>query len=343
MSDVDTVTPISAEQDGRILTGVGVTVDSLESTMERHAPPEADDPTPPELAPSAQEADPTPNPSQTAAGDRNPDGTFKKLTRGQKRFEQLTGEREAEKRRADAAERERDELRQQLTKTAPSAPQAVETPARESLPAATAPHSAEPDFERDYESKVGETYATYGAAVQAFNRDSFAFHQTELDARIRTSIEADRASRTRQEHVATIVARGRAAFPDFDAVLNAPHMQVGNWSYDKIEAIAALEAPEHIQYALGKDPALAERLRTADPVRFGMELARLMPSAAVASPASTGRTMVPTPPAPYQPVAGGGSTTVPSSAELAQRADSDFDRSGYRERRARERGVKSRW
>ena len=97
-----------------------------------------------------------------------------------------------------------------------------------------------------------------------------------------------------------------------------------------------------MQYAIAKDADLATRLSKMSDVEFGMALAAVAPVAAVASTASTARTVVPPPP-PYQPVAGGGSTTVPSSADLAERSTEDYDRSGYREKRAKERGVTSRW
>ena len=161
---------------------------------------------------------------------------------------------------------------------------------------------------------------------------------TDIDAKIRSSIEADRASRTQAEHVTQAVTRGRTAYQDFDAVLHAPHMTVNNWPSDKIQAIAALEEPEHIQYALGKDPALAEKLRTASPVQFGMELAKLIPAPAVARLASTAGAGPVTPPPPFQPVGAGSKTTAPPLADLTKKAGFDYDKSGYRERRAAELG-----
>ncbi len=336
MSDTETMT--SVEQDGRILTGVGVSAEELETTLERHARPGTEPLPQPESDPPAESQQPV---TDTP---RNEQGQFTKPTRGQKRFDQLTKEREDASRRADAAERERDELKQRLavtTSPTPSAP-APATPAPEPVrEPATAPHSRQ----KPMEDQVGTTYQTYGEYVEdlADWKAEQRLATMDFDARIRASIEADRASRSRQDTVTQAVTRGRAAFADFDAVLNAPHMTAANWPADKIEAIASVDAPEQVQYALGKDPALAERLRTLDPITFGRELTKLIAPVSVASPASTARTMVATPPAPYQPVAGGGKTTVPSSADLASRGDSDFDRSGYREQRARERGVKIRW
>ena len=102
---VDPNALVSHEVDGRILTGVGTTVDDLAETMDRHAEPEPE-------APAATPAVPTPQPRDDA-------GKYK--TRGQRRFDELTREREDARReasevkaRAEAAERERDELRPSL-------------------------------------------------------------------------------------------------------------------------------------------------------------------------------------------------------------------------------------
>src|SRR6185295_517765 len=96
MSEAD-LTVTSVEQDGRVLSGVGATTEQLEQVMERHAPPEPDEK--PEAP--AQPAEPVAEPTE-------------KLTRGQKRFQALSTERDAEKAAREAAEKERNELRAQL-------------------------------------------------------------------------------------------------------------------------------------------------------------------------------------------------------------------------------------
>ena len=168
--------------------------------------------------------------------------------------------------------------------------------------------------------------------------------QTDIDALIRHGIETDRETRTRYEREGQEIQRGRAVYgPDFDAAVSAPHLMANNWPQYLIDAINAEPEPEHIKYRLGKDPELANRIRTMNPVFAGYELAKLIPSAAVAPTASTARTVASPPPPPMQPVGGGGKTTAASSADLAMRAtDFDYDRSGYREARARERGSSRR-
>jgi hypothetical protein len=338
VSETDANTLTTVEHDGRMLSGVGVSEESLQETMDRHTPEPTEEPASP-----AADASP--------AIPRNEQGQFQKPTRGHKRIEQLTGEREAERRQREAVEKERDDLRAQLAAAkSPSIPTPAITPDR---PTPTPAQSTATAVEKAAMPAHLKTYDAYleqhpQAEYEEFRDDRNLWlldsRQTDLDARIRTSIEADRASRSRDDQSLESVKRGRAAYADFDAVLKgATHFQTDDWPTFMGEAIVGLAEPEHVFYQLAKDRALADRLKTLDPVRFGMELSKLVTPVAVAStPASTARTVAHPPPAPYQPVAGGGSSTVPSSAQRANQGDYDFDKSGYREARARERGVRSR-
>ncbi len=306
---------VSVEQDGRTLSGVGTDAATLEKVMERHAPEPIIEPTSPEQ-PAAIET---------------------KKTRGQKRFDELTGEREAARREADTAKQEAAALKAELELLKQPKPAAAVESQRQPI-AAVQP--AAPRV-KPTEEMIGTTYQTLGEFVEdlADWKAEQRLSAIDFDARIRSSIEADRASRSQLDHVEQAHSRGQKVYSDFDAVLNAPHMLTANWPLEKIQVIAALEEPEHIQYALGKDPTLAARL-LAEPnlARFGMELAKLIPAAAVASTASTGLTGSVAPP-PYVPVGSGSKTTVPPSADLVKRGF-DFDKSGYRERRAAERGLR---
>ena len=310
---VDPNVQVSHEVDGRILTGVGVSQDNLAETMDRHTPDiEAPAETP---APASQQPEPV------------------KQTRGQRRFDELTREREEARQEAADAKRERDELRARLSAPAERAPE-PEPPSRPvaaSQPAATRT--------KPTEDEIGVKYQSYGDFVEdlADWKTEQRLAALDLDTRFRQSIEADRASRSHADLVQTVWSRGREAYQDFDAVINAPHMTANNWPPEKVTAIAKLQAPEQIQYVLGKDPQLAERLRVADPVTFGMELAQLLAPQGAARPASTPAVVVP---APYSPVGSGSRTSVVASSEIPHKFGSDFDRSGYREKRARERGLK---
>lgn len=336
MSDTD-LQPVSVEQDGRVLTGVGVSVEQLEETMARHAPPESSAPASPEVTPA----------SGAAAAPAAEVGADVPKTKGRARYSELTAERDAAKREREEAQRERDAIKAELDALRTRAVSSP-APAPSASPATAAVSAAAPAPSEKF------TYPSYTEAVATnptldfdqWDRARFeAFQQwhtdrLNLDARISSSIEAMQASRQAADRLASIRARGKAAYSDFDAVLQqSSHVQQMNWPLPKLQAIFELDAPEHVQYALAKDPALAERLRTEpNIVKFGMEIAKLIPAApgaAPASPVSAGSVVAP---APYQPVGSGSKTTVIPSAELAKKGF-DFDASGYRERRAAERGV----
>lgn len=316
MSDAPSLETVSVEQDGRVLSGVGVPVESLEKTMERHAPPEPEKT--PEVALVAQSVV-TEQPKQT---------------RGAKRIDQITHEREAAKREAEVAKAEAADLRVKLeaAEKARAVAPVVEAPRVE--PAKEAPVTRAkptPDL-------LGTKYPTYEDYIEdlADWKAEQRLANVDFDARIRERIESDRATRTLQDKIRDVFAAGPKVYSDFDAVLSHSTIE---FTPDKQQAILNAPNPEHLMYALAKDDALAQRLATEpDPMRFGFELARLVTAAGVASPASTPAVATVIPP-PMQPVGGGSSTTVPPSAELAKHGF-DFDRSGYREKRAAERGIR---
>src|SRR5262245_26117848 len=100
MADSDQL--VSVEKDGRILSGVGVTESDLTATMERHAP-------------DAAMAGPPDASTSTPTAPRAP--------RGQKRFDQISWEKNEAQRRADAAEQRAKDLEAQLAEARkPSAP-----------------------------------------------------------------------------------------------------------------------------------------------------------------------------------------------------------------------------
>lgn len=137
--------------------------------------------------------------------------------------------------------------------------------------------------------------------------------------------------------------RGRKAYPDFDTLLKGPAGSIAlgrtaEEAIERVEFIARHPQSEHIQYAILKDQALATRLRDSDPYTFGVLVAGLIPATTPTKPAAPAWT----PPPPPHPTVGASSPTVTKpSAELAKKGY-DFDASGYREKRAAERGLKPR-
>jgi hypothetical protein len=355
----------SVEHEGRILSGVGTTPAALQETIDALAAraPESPPPVAPEsrepAAPAASRASeasgvsPSPDvpPTASAAGaaedadgehvtfTRNDDGTFKKVPRGQKRFDQLTKARGEAERAAQVAREERDRYKAELEalRQAPSAaptptpppPPAVPAP----VPAATNGHGPMPV----YDPARHETYEHFQVELARWAAEQVYSQQAqEIDARIRDRIEADRAARTLGETIAAITTRGRQAYPDFDAVLASATTPL---SADVLQAIVEHPHSEHVQYQLAKDPARLARLAALrNPVQVGIELASLGPPAVASPPASTARAGIASPPAPYQPVGSGGKTTAIPLQELTDKFGDDFDASGYRERRRQELG-----
>lgn len=328
---VDPNAPVSHEVDGRILTGVGVSAESLAETMDRHSEPE------PEPA-----ADSTPTPAQVA---RDEAGKFAKQSRGQRRFDELTREREEARREAadvkaryEATQRELESLR--AARLAPREPEPEPTPKAAAVTPAGRP--------KPTEDEIGSKYQSYGDYVEdlADWKAEQRLSALDFDARIRQSIEADRASRSLQERIVQQLTTARESFSDFDAVITTgpgasvtlgPTVEVGQ---QRVQAVSLLPNGPQLIYAIAKDGALAQRLAAMTDLEFGMALSSLAPPQAVANPASTPAVGSPVVPAPYQPVGTGSKTTAIPSSDLPKKAGFDYDRSGYREKRAQERGTR---
>lgn len=337
----DPLTPVSVESDdGRTLTGVGVTPESLMETVSAR---ETADPstekaarTPPQAGASSlpraaeESAAPPPDGDEPDRFERHPDGTFRKVSRGRKRFEALTAAREEQAQARQAAERERDELRQRLAayeqrQTAPQTPQAAPSPSNGALP---------PTRPKPSEDQIGTTYPTYADFAEDLADWKYEQRQASFDlsAQVAAILDERDLARAQREHVVNLSTRGRQSYPDFDTVLANSH----DVHFPDLRVLVNAPNAEHLIYALAKDPVLARKIATErDPIRLGYLMASITTPPAVASPAST-QTVASTAPAPYQPVGSGSRTATPTLDDLAGSGD-DYDKSGYRERRAAER------
>ncbi len=301
----DSLEQVSVESpDGRILTGVGAPVESLQETVESRS----------EAAP-----EPVSDAAATPSPERSEGGQFKaKEPKGRARFQELTSERDTYKgqaesalERAERAERELSELK--------SKPQAQSQPVTEPEPAPVV-------RARPSEDEVGAKYPTYADFVEdladwkAEKRILAAkeeFQQILSERDMRQSLSS---------HVQTIGSRGREAYKDFDTVIQASPVL---FSPDHQRAILMAPHSEHVQYALASDLALAERIAAiTDPFLLGLEFAKLGPSSVsapssprVVSPASTPAGVSSKAPAPYQPVGTGTKTTSPPLEDLAAAGD----------------------
>jgi len=237
-----------------------------------------------------------------------------KQTRGEKRFAELTREREDANRRAEAAERERDELRAKINPPPTEKIEAAKPAVAETRP-------------KPQESDIGVKYQSLSDYFEDLSDWKSEQRETKLraefDARLKNGIEADRASRNRASTFEQAITRGRAAYTDFDATLDtAKNVLIPPMQQDAIMRVAK---PEDIMYALAKDHAkLTAFVSITDPIQLGMDFAKLIPVAeAVALPASTPAPVRTTnAPAPLQPVGAGSRTARPSLNELA---NSNYD------------------
>lgn len=326
MAEPDANTVVTVERDGRTLSGAGVTAESLESTMDRHMP----DP----VEPSAPASDAPP------AGPGSPPGQAKP-TRGQARFSELTEQRKAAEARAEAAERERDEIKTRLSQ-APS----LQPPAGQGPPAAAAPAAPQPRLDSPQpnppqatytrpepsEDEIGDKYPTYAAFTRAQTEWVLEQQQAQFDQRMRAQIDADRQRQAFDAHVESTRAKGRAIYKDFDAMLTSGPGATVDMPMPAVHAIYQHPQSEHLQYQIMKDGGLAQRLAQLafqNPFAFAMELTKLAPAPA----ATNGNGHAPPPPAPMQPVGSGSRTTTTASAEHAKRGDY----AGYKAARAAER------
>jgi len=335
MSETD-LTPVSVEDaSGRILTGVGASTDDLTATMERFAP---------EVPADASRPADVPPTSADAAASAPAGAADQKPTRGQKRFSQLSSERDQEAHKRAEVERERDELKARIAALESRAPSPVPAPAAVS-PAAPGPSPAKftfPTFDAWLAQNPGKEWDDWNdEKIAGRARFEYSQQQLDIDARIRQGIEADSASRAFQTTIKSVMDRGRASHTDFDAVFAGAKGMIGPTQESDLQrAQLVYQQPNahDLIYAIARDPQVAQALARMSDVQFGMALASLAPAPAVASPASTAGAGSVMPPPPYQPVGSGSKTTVTPSAELAG-AGFDFDKSGYREKRAAERNV----
>lgn len=284
---------------GRILSGSGVAEEQLAEGLREPAP--------------ALEGQP-----------ENP----KPVSRTQKRITQLTSKADQAEAARQAAEAKAAELANrialleaaELQRQQPST-QVEEPPNGRSKPTVAEVGTKYPD----YESFV-EDLADWKAEQKA------AELQAQLEARFSERIEAERASRTQQTVADTVLSRGRAAYPDFDAVVGQCTVP---FPAEMLRAIVALPNAEHIEYALGKDPELAARIAAIpDGLSLGLALAQIANPGGRVTPASRPPAVRSSQaPPPFEPVGTGTSTTSPPLADLA--ASGNFE--AYKARRLADR------
>src|SRR5215831_6531241 len=233
-----------------------------------------------------------------------------KVTRGQKRFSELTEARDKALAEAAAAKAELEKVK--------ATPAPALTPAPESVRPKVDEDKPFPNLD-DFAAEKDPIMA-WQKAVAAYNREQL---EKEFDARLASKLEAERASRRQSESLAEILERGKAAYPDFEQVVFGSTV---NFPQPMIDAIAKLPNSEHVQYALCADPDLAQRIAKIDnPVTFGVEIGKLGAGASRALPASRPKPVLSIAPPPIQPVTGASRTATPSLEELAAKPNAYED------------------
>lgn len=315
------------EQGDRALSG-GTDADQLAETMERHAPPEPTGGT-------------TVKDQAVETGSPAPAAPVAKPTRGQARFSELAAARDAATARADAAEARAKELEARVSAPPAREPEPRQPAAAEPAKPATVPERFDfPDYDDAYiAANPGKSYKDWEIdRLVAFRQWDRA--QDDTDARIERTIAAREAKRELDATIAQSRTKGREAYADFDTVIasgpgGAVHLHADPAkASQRVAAVFLHPQTEHLQYAISRDAALAERLAGLDDIAFGFELARLAPG--TATPVAPRRAEPKPIPAPFQPVNGNSATVAVASSELAGKGY-DFDTSGYREKRAAER------
>jgi len=288
--------------DGRSLSGSGVSEESLTQVVEK------------EPGPVVEPATDAPQPE----------------TKGFKRISKITAEREAALAQAQAAEAIASELKNRLAIL-----EAREAERSQRQPPPDPP--AQPEYSRPkpMATDIGVKYPDYESFVEDLS--DWKSEQREIKLKqefqtaLETRIEAERSSVKQRVDAQSTLDRGRAVYPDFDAVVSSCTVQ---FPEAMLQAIAKMPNAEHIEYMLGKDPAWAADVAASpDGLTLGLKLAERVPPAGRVPPASrpaVARTSQAPP--PYEPVAGGSPTSAPPLADLADRGDFE----AYKARRASE-------
>src|SRR6185503_15419613 len=146
--------------------------------------------------------------SDEKAAARNDDGTFKKLSKGQKRFQELEHERDTYRSRAESAQERAERVERELAE--------YKRQAAPREPERATPQTPEPAPERrpkPREDEVGVKYQSYAD----FTEDLADWKAEERELKVRADfdrliadrIEADRAGQRFSSQLTEIVTRGR--------------------------------------------------------------------------------------------------------------------------------------
>lgn len=299
------MTPVSATVDGVEVQSNSGTAEDLTASLQPETPPSAPTtegtPATGTDAVASPKAAPVSTPDDDAEADADPASEAGKALARRKgslheRLERLTWEKHEERRKAERLEAELAALKQPKPQTPPD--------------------TGRPKL-KDFVARIGTEFDDYESAVEAHVD---ALSDFKLAEREKASLAAS-ATHARQTALHTVQSRGLEAHADFDAVLGQFVQQGGrfapatpdeaNGPLGDLEQVILTHPKGHtIGYELAKDPALYQRLLSAQSrVMFMDEMGKLIarlegaPTGSPSTPAPVSKAKPPVQPAKGQPIA----------------------------------------
>jgi hypothetical protein len=217
----------------------------------------------------------------------------------QKRFDELTRQREEANRRADRIERMLEATLQRAQNAAQQPQQQAQATPQQLPPTRPAPTREQYDFDEDkYLDAVVEWKLEQRNARAEY--ETRQREQQSAQNNFQQGLESKRQA---------MIKTGTEKFPDFDAVIATANPE--HFNLDLLVAVTETGTPAEIAYHLAKNPAEAERISKMPPLRKAIELGKIEASIS-ASAAAAKQTKAPPPPNPV----GGRNQVTTKESEL---------------------------
>lgn len=205
----------------------------------------------------------------------------------QKRFDELTKQREEANRRAERIERMLEATLQRAQSAAQQPPQQQQAQAtpQQLPPTRPAPTREQYEFDED-------KYLDAVVEWKLEQRNARAEHETRQREQQNAQTTFQQGLESKRQ---AMIKTGTEKFPDFDAVIATANPE--HFNLDLLVAVTETGAPAEIAYHLAKNPAEAERIGKMPPLRKAIELGKIEASIS-ASVAAVRQTKAPPPPNP---------------------------------------------
>lgn len=223
----------------------------------------------------------------------------------QKRIDQLTWEKNEERRSRAAVEEQNKVLLAQLE-------------ASRNIQGSPAVAAADPN---------AQSPASTAATPQAPAKSAAVMSEAEIEARALIKAQQIAAKTSFDKACNAIAEQGNQAYSDFNLALKTFDM-LGGIPQPLLEAITDMPNAHKVLYAIGKDPELADRVVKMPVARMGMELARV--DAAISKP-------------PVKPVSKAGTPITPIDTTTSGSEQSPDSMTTSEWIKWREKTKKTRW